>query len=107
MANKDGKGIRGAADYADVVYAEWQRLDKLDRLLQRLDEEDLIIVGIRFRPPNGENTSWLAIITADGAEGSTVAFHDAPTYRECFVGMVNRLENRSLKWKENKPWNGR
>lgn len=107
MTKRGDSSINEAQRYADAVYKDWQKVDGVDRLVQRMDEADIVIRGIRFKPPDGEGMSWLAIVTADGALGDVVGFHDAPTFREVLIGLVNRLENGSVKWKENKPWNGR
>lgn len=107
MARKSERGaLNEAASYADAIYKDWQKVDSLDRIVERLDENDMIVLGLRFKVPDGDGASWLAIVTARSPEGDLVAFHDAPTFRECLIGTVNRLSNGSMKWKENKPWKG-
>lgn len=101
--NKDipGNAVASAAEYARQQARNGEKLLVVDKLLADWDEDEVFIDGFSLRPPSMDRGDWLMVIRANGPEGRLVAFHDAPTFAELIVGFVNRLQNRSLKFRED------
>jgi len=82
------------------------RAVKLDAWLERLDGQGVWITHINFRAPTDVEGSWLVVIRARGSDGKVVAFHDGPTFWEALNGTLARIENGTLRFKEDKPYGG-
>jgi hypothetical protein len=70
----------------------------------RYEEEQGLYPGIKlikFRAPNLPGGTWLGIITANIEGEACVAFHEGDTFVESVKGLLHRLNNGSLKWKED------
>lgn len=65
------------------------------------EEQGLKIVRITFKAPGDVNGEWLGIITAQSENGGVVAFHSGDGFVSTVEGLLNRLNNGSLKWKED------
>lgn len=66
------------------------------------EDRDRDILAIRVRMPQHAEGEYMAVVSADSDEGPVVAFHSAPTFGETIVGLLARLENDTLVWKEDK-----
>ena len=99
--NKDvpGNAMASAAQVNGLILRMGQSMLELDRLLERYDDEDVFISGFSVRPPGTSGNDWFLVVRAETPEGKKVAFHNAPTFAELVKGLVDRLSNRSLKWK--------
>lgn len=73
-----------------------------DTLMASLFEDDIIVTGTTIRHPLEEKEDYLITVRAIIAGEHFVAFHGAPTYHEATEGLINRLRNRTMKWKEDK-----
>jgi hypothetical protein len=49
----------------------------------------------------------LLIVKAETPEGNIIAFHGGEDLASVVIGLVNRLDNGSIKWKEDKPYDER
>lgn len=56
---------------------------------------------VRIRGPREEGGQVLCIIKAEDEHGRFVAFHAADSAVEAVRGTLERVENGSLKWKED------
>ncbi len=81
-----------------------KRLEQLDRWVDDPPDSETFIVEVRFKVGGKYGEGVLAIIKVDGGQGKQIAFHGADSLGEALVGLVSRLENGSLKWKEDKPY---
>lgn len=80
-------------------------LNSTERVADKLFESGWVLVSIRLKFPAGEGGGYLAIVKAEGPEGSMVGFHDGTTFAEVVVGMVRRLHQGGVKWKRDE-WTG-
>jgi len=78
------------------------QLVHVERALERLDQEDVVVGRVVIRLPVGDGAEFLAVLNADTPEGKMVAFHRAGTFMECIVGVCERLVNGSMKWTADK-----
>lgn len=79
-------------------------LEVLDTRLAQMDAEGVRVQSITLRMPTGDKPECLVVVRADCDAGRMVAFHSAPTAWEAFNGTLERLYNRSIKWKEDQLW---
>lgn len=102
--NEDGNSVAAAATLTRMLVRVGETLSRADDLVDRVADEDVFILDIRFKVGGSVSDGWLVVLRADSPEGKLVAFHDAPTFLEAVQGTFDRLQNRSLKWKEDRPY---
>jgi hypothetical protein len=67
----------------------------------RAEERDMYVTQLRIRFPTVQGGEYLAVLSAHHDGVFVVAFHSAGTFADAIVGMLNRLENGDLQWKED------
>lgn len=72
-----------------------------DHRFDNLYTEGIAIKAIRFKNDGHPAGTWLCVVTAETESGSIVAFHNDTGFRACLLGVLARIENNSLKWKED------
>lgn len=80
------------------------RLELLDRFVVEAHQDDYYVTDIRFKVRYDTVGDVLGIVKSEGPHGKRIAFHSDDTISECLVGMVNRMNNSTLKWKEDIPY---
>lgn len=94
-----GNAMGSVAAYQKEMLRTAEIIQRVDELLQRLYEEGCDVTAFRVKAPDMTGMNWMVIgyATIDGA--SWVSFQAGDSFKEALVGWLNRLENRSLKWK--------
>lgn len=80
------------------------RLEQLDRWVAETPDDAHYITEVRFKVRYGTVGDVLAMVKATGPAGKEIAFHSDDTITEALSGLVSRLANGSLKWREDKPY---
>lgn len=62
------------------------------------------ISELRFRVRYDAEGDVLGVIKAETGAGKVIAFQSGDTVAEVLRGIVNRLRNGSLQWREDKPY---
>ena len=74
----------------------------LARLMHGVPYGGVMVETIKFKLSGDPNKESLAIVTGFSEEdGPLVAFHTSFTAEELFVGVMARIRNGTLKWKED------
>lgn len=97
-----GNAVGSHAAYARQMIRQAETLAGVEDMLERLDDEGTFVLGMSIRFPDGDRPEYLAVVRVDGDEGRRVAFHGALTLLETLVGVVDRLKNGSMQFKEDK-----
>lgn len=102
--NKERKASSGQESAAAAATDRLQRrmgatLMRAEVVLEHLFDEGSYVKSITFRMPVSEGEEYLAVVRLATESGMQVAFHGAPTLGECVEGVLNRLQNKSLKFK--------
>lgn len=63
--------------------------------------EGVEILAIRFKAPGHPMGEWLAVVSASIEDERVVAFHKADDFSECLKGVLNRINNGSIKWRSD------
>ena len=79
-----------------------ETLYRADALVNTLFEEDVDVTRISITLPTMDRGECMAVVNATVHGEYAVAFHGGATLHECLLGVLARLENRSLKWKQDK-----
>lgn len=102
--NHDGNAAASAAAFTRQMVRVGEVLHRAEFTIDRDADEDLFLTHINIKVNPSGDGGYLAIIKAETPEGRVVAFHDAPTLAETIVGVLDRLSNRSLKFREDRPY---
>jgi hypothetical protein len=96
-----GNAMASEAAYLREMVRAGQELYGAEKTFDGLftDEVELKAIKITFR---GEEGPWYtAIVTAYVVGQDCVAFHSDDSLAKVVLGVLARLKNRSLKWKED------
>lgn len=78
-----------------------QKVRDYDHILERLFDSDIIVKGMSIRHPLDVGEGYLVVLRVVEAGTDKVGFHSAPTFAEVIEGLINRLKNRTLKFKDD------
>lgn len=81
--------------FAQVFY-------RSDYLLERLFEGDVWVKRISVTMPNDERSEYMAVCSAVVGGEWMVAFQGGSTMGEALKGLLERMENGSVKWRPDK-----
>lgn len=76
-------------------------------LADQLDDpraDGVVYTELRVKLDTGADDEVLAVLKRDGVGGKEIAFHYAQDVGAVIEGLVGRLKNGSLKWREDKPY---
>lgn len=74
---------------------------KLQRRIETLRDDEIYVKAIRIKFSEYEGGEVMAVVTANMQSGPFVAFHGGGSLKEVLAGLSARMENGSLKWKED------
>ena len=98
----DGDAMASARAVQRIMVDIGEQMMRAEYLFGRYSEEYTELDWVRIKFPTEDGHEYLAIVKAFTEEGDQVAFHAAPTFHEVVIGLLKRLENRSIKWREDK-----
>lgn len=96
-----GNSMASEAAYQRTLIRQAEVLLRFETVWQDYFEEDAVLTQVRVIFPGIVGGEYRVVLKAEMQEGKFVAFHNAPTLIEALVGLVNRLENKSLKFRED------
>lgn len=112
MAARDDQG--NSAKEEASLRAAARLLSKLGTRVEQLDHHivDLAhdmpdITEIRFKIRYATVGDVLGVVKGVRDGKKLIAFHSDDTFGEVLVGLVNRMNNGTLKWKEDIPYEER
>ncbi len=82
-------------------------LERLDVWVSEAPDDEHFVTGFKVVVRYGTIGDVLIVVQADSADGGVVAFHTADLVSEAIKGVMNRLDNGTLKWKEDIPYDRR
>ncbi len=87
--------------YQDEMYKIGCLVVDYDRHIGEYFDADILVTGMSIRHPMDEGQDYLVTLRAVVSGDAKVAFHAGATFQEVLVGLINRMKNRSLKWKDD------
>lgn len=101
------KEVPGSAYGSQLAYQKAlirfaEKINLYEASLEHLFEDDVVVTGLTIRHPLDEGEDYLITMRAIRAGEKIVAFHDGSSMFEVLEGLVNRLRNKSLRWKKDK-----
>jgi hypothetical protein len=96
-----GDSRASALAYQQQMVRLAQQIVRFEQVLERMFDEDEEILGLSVRIPSTEGADYLITVRARIGEKRKVAFHASYSFADTIRGLVARLENRSMRWKED------
>lgn len=96
-----GNAAGSHAAYVRALVRVAEALLDFEQTAERLFEEDVHIRGMSIRMPDDDRPEYMAVVRVYEGGVKKVGFHNAPSFSEVVVGVVNRLKNRSMKFKDD------
>lgn len=82
-----------------ATYKVGLAVQSLESVIDRLDEQDIIVESLKIIGLDGSRGDVLMIVTARGAQGKVVTFRNGPDVAAVLRSFVNAQRNGSLVWK--------
>lgn len=96
-----GNAVASAQNYARAMIRHGEAIEYMERICDNYFEEDIEVDSLRVRAPREEGGEWLTIVKAWHGDKPMVAFHSAMSFAEALVGTLNRMKNKTLRWKDD------
>lgn len=96
-----GNAIGSAQAMQQVMSRIGVALTRFEVVRENADERGVYLLGLSARLPNLPGEEVLIVLRGQTDVGAVVAFHSASTFAEAISGAITRLDNGSLKWKED------
>jgi len=80
------------------------RLEQLSRFVDDPADGETYLTSLHFKVGGGWDDGVLVVVKATIGGEDKVGFHGDSTLIECVRGLANRLNNGSLKWREDVPY---
>lgn len=94
----------GWAELQRLALRTWRQLMSLEQFVDVDEDVQMRITEIRVRVRRDPTEETLVIVKGRYEGDQLVAFHSAREPGEALRGALERLENRSLTWKVDKPY---
>lgn len=78
------------------------KLGRIEQYITTYAEDEIYIQGMSIRVPQDIGEDYFVVVRASTVDGSKVAFHNAAEFGDLIIGLANRMQNKSLKWKDDK-----
>lgn len=105
--SKDGKGVGGHDAYVKDMLAKAQQVIGLQQALEDMEDDELYVHQLKFASRGSDAWEWLVVLTVDSKDGAKVAFSSAGTLSEAIGALLGRIQNNSLRWKDDEFRNKR
>lgn len=94
-----GNSLRSQANYERALIKAGDTLYHFESVVDGLDSDEIEVTGVTIKLPDEPGGDYL--IVARGYVGGKphVAFTGGTSLVEAMMSLVNRLRNRSMKWK--------
>jgi len=98
----DGNAMASAAAVQRQLLRMGDVLVRMEHTLEKAYENEVDVKRISVTMPDMERGDYMVYVSAYVDGKKMVAFHGGATFSEAIVGAIDRLANRSLKWREDK-----
>lgn len=96
-----GNSMASALAYQKSLIKQAEALWRFDRILGAYLDEDVRLTAMRVIIPTLDGDEFRIVLKAERGGEKYVAFHAGGTLIEALVGLLARLENKTLKFKED------
>lgn len=79
-----------------------QKIARFEEMCERYDDNDVFLRNMTVRFPDMMNSEYMIVIRCETPAGKMVAFQGGATLTEALTGLLNRMGNGSLEFKEDK-----
>jgi len=76
-------------------------LHRLDGIADDTYREERLLTRLSLSFPSLSREGYLAMVTSETPEGKWIAFNADPSPVTALVGLILRIENKTVKWKED------
>jgi hypothetical protein len=104
MAKKrdaQGNALASELAFQRILIRQGETLLRFENLWNELEQEDIVLTQLRVIMPGIEGGEYRVVLKLQQGDAKFVAFHNSMTLLEALVGLINRLENRTLKFKDD------
>jgi hypothetical protein len=108
MVRRDSSGDGKYNTGRDAVERQMLRLATIllgmEKIIENWDDDDIFFTSMTIKDKRMEDGGWLAIVKATTPSGNLVGFHGGDTFSECVRGVVERMANKTMRFREDTPY---
>ena len=105
MAKKDGEvpgnSLQSAINVERMLLKQARPIMILSDRTDGQRHPDYTLKEVRVRAPAELSGEWLGIVKADFDGTPCIGFHGGDSLLDCLKGLASRLNNGSMKWRED------
>lgn len=101
ITDTPGNTLASQRSYEQSMVKVGQAVNRLDAYIDAYAEEDVFVSSMSIRVPQDIGDDVFITVRARVNDEAVVAFHGGATFAEALTGLINRFQNRSLRWKED------
>lgn len=80
------------------------KLESLSRRIQSTPDGEHYITAVVLKMRPDEYNQCMVLVKATTSDGDKIGFHSDDNLVAALVGLENRLANKSLEWREDRPY---
>lgn len=96
-----GNTLSSQRSFDLAMIANGVLLSRAESYIAAYAEEDTFVQSVTLKIPQDVGQDTFVIIRAMVGGKPMVAFHGAPEFGDAIIGLTKRMQNRSLRWKED------
>jgi hypothetical protein len=105
MSSQD-KGVVAEQAWLTLIKRLGKAMIFMDEVMSAAADDDIRLVEVRVRPAGSGEGEYLVVVKADTPYGRQVGFHSADVPSEALRGAMERIRNKTMKWREDTPYAG-
>lgn len=98
----DGNAMASAMAIQRQLIRGAEQLARAESTFRWHEDRDRAVLAIRIRLPEYAGGEYMAVVSAEEEGARVVGFHNGTTLFETVQGLLARMENDTLVWKEDK-----
>lgn len=96
-----GNTLASQAAFEREMYQAGLNLKGAERVFDLCYDGGTVLASMRVRIPSEDEGEYLIVLKARQEGRAVVGFHAADTFAEAVMGALNRLRNKSIKWRDD------
>jgi len=90
------------ARYVQALVSMAELFNSFEDVAEKMQDDNIMLHSVRVKLPEYGEEDYLVCIKAYEEGRAVVAFHGASSFSDVLMGVVQRMRNRSLKWKDDR-----
>ncbi len=96
-----GNAVASQANYMRQMAKLGELIWSMEHVLDLLYDVNIIVNSLTVRIPTADEAQYLVVVRATKEGRAVVGFHGSDSYADTIRGGIERLRNKTMKWRED------